>query len=47
MVEGAVPGAEGGWVLVKDAAKRKAPEGVPFPAALREAAAAAPSETGA
>jgi large subunit ribosomal protein L3 len=47
MIAGAVPGAEGGWVLVKDAAKRKAPEGVPFPAALRDAAAAAPSETGA
>jgi large subunit ribosomal protein L3 len=38
MIEGAVPGAEGGWVLVKDAAKRKIPEGVPYPAALRQAA---------
>ena len=35
MVRGAVPGSEGGWVLVRDAVKRKAPEGLPFPAALR------------
>jgi large subunit ribosomal protein L3 len=41
MVEGAVPGAEGGYVLVKDAVKRKAPKGLPFPAALRNAAAPA------
>ena len=41
MVEGAVPGAEGGYVLVKDAAKRKPPKGLPFPAALRSAAPAA------
>jgi large subunit ribosomal protein L3 len=40
MVRGAVPGAEGGFVMVKDAAKRKAPKGVPFPAALRQAASA-------
>ena len=35
MVRGAVPGSEGGWVLVRDAVKRKAPDGLPFPAALR------------
>jgi large subunit ribosomal protein L3 len=35
MIKGAVPGSEGGWVLIKDAVKRKAPEGLPFPAALR------------
>jgi len=35
MVKGAVPGSEGGWVLIKDAVKRKAPEGLPFPAALK------------
>jgi large subunit ribosomal protein L3 len=49
MVEGAVPGAEGGWVLIKDAAKRKAPKDLPFPAALRQAPAAdavAPAEAG-
>jgi large subunit ribosomal protein L3 len=46
MIEGAVPGFEGGYVLVKDAAKRKPPKGLPFPAALRAAAPAgeAPGE---
>ena len=43
MVKGAVPGSKGGYVLVKDAAKRKAPDGLPFPAALRGGATAAPS----
>ena len=36
MIKGSVPGSAGGWVLVKDAVKRKAPDGLPFPAALRE-----------
>jgi large subunit ribosomal protein L3 len=40
LVKGSVPGAEGSWVLVKDAVKRKLPEGVPFPAALKVAAEA-------
>src|SRR6516165_2642076 len=35
MIKGSVPGSAGGYVLVKDASKRKAPEGLPFPAALR------------
>ena len=35
LVKGAVPGARGGWVLVRDAVKRKLPEGVPFPGSLR------------
>jgi large subunit ribosomal protein L3 len=43
MIEGAVPGAEGGWVLIQDAAKRPAPKGLPFPAALA-GAATAPAE---
>jgi large subunit ribosomal protein L3 len=37
MIKGAVPGSKGGWVLIKDATKRKAPDGLPFPAALRGA----------
>ena len=41
MLKGAVPGSKGGYVLVKDAVKRKAPDGLPFPAAVREASAAA------
>lgn len=36
MIKGSVPGSRGGLVFVKDAVKRKAPEGLPFPAALRE-----------
>jgi large subunit ribosomal protein L3 len=37
MIKGSVPGSPGGYVRVKDATKRKAPEGLPFPAALRGA----------
>ena len=44
MVKGSVPGSERGWVLVKDAVKRKVPDGLPFPAALRGDHAAAPAE---
>ncbi|MGA8757756.1 MAG: 50S ribosomal protein L3 [Stellaceae bacterium] len=40
MLRGAVPGAKGGFVLVKDAVKRKMPDGLPFPAAVRTAVAA-------
>ncbi len=36
-VKGAVPGAEGGWVEVRDAAKTKLPENAPRPAATRQA----------
>ena len=39
MIRGAVPGHEGSYVLVRDAVKRKAPKELPFPAALRGAAA--------
>jgi large subunit ribosomal protein L3 len=42
-VRGAVPGAPESFVMVKDAAKRKAPKDLPFPAALR-GGAAAPAE---
>ncbi|CAA7627046.1 50S ribosomal protein L3 [Magnetospirillum sp. SS-4] len=43
LVKGSVPGHEGSWVLVRDAVKRKLPDGVPFPAGIKAAAAAAPS----
>ena len=33
-VEGAVPGSRGGFVLLSDAIKRKAPDDLPFPAAI-------------
>jgi len=36
LVKGAVPGAKQGWVLINDAVKRPAPEGVPLPAGLRQ-----------
>ena len=47
LVLGAVPGCEGGFVTIKDAVKRKAPENLPFPAAIKAAAAPAeaPAET--
>jgi large subunit ribosomal protein L3 len=35
MLRGAVPGAKGGYVLIRDAVKRPRAEGVPFPAAVR------------
>jgi large subunit ribosomal protein L3 len=47
LVQGCVPGSEGGYVLVSDAKKKKAPKDLPFPAALKGAkaeAAAAPAE---
>jgi large subunit ribosomal protein L3 len=40
MLKGSVPGSAGGWVLVRDAVKRKAPGDLPFPAALRSDAVA-------
>ena len=43
MIKGAVPGSKGGWVTVKDAVKKKMPDGVPFPAALKSAATEAPA----
>ena len=46
MVRGAVPGAKGGWVTVRDAVKKKAPEGVPMPAAVRGDGADAPQADG-
>ncbi len=41
LIRGAVPGAKGSWVLIRDAVKSTVPEDAPFPAALRGAAAAA------
>ena len=42
MIKGAVPGARGGFVLVRDAVKRPAPADLPYPAAL--AAEATPGD---
>jgi large subunit ribosomal protein L3 len=38
MIRGAVPGAKGGWVLLRDAVKRALPEAAPKPGAFRNAA---------
>jgi large subunit ribosomal protein L3 len=45
LVEGAVPGVKGGWILVRDAVKKKLPDGVPMPGKfkLAEAASQAPA----
>ena len=40
MVKGAVPGSKGGFLMVRDAVKRPAPEGAPYPASLRGGAEA-------
>ncbi len=40
LVKGAVPGAKQGWVLINDAVKKPAPEGVPLPAGFRTEAKA-------
>jgi large subunit ribosomal protein L3 len=37
MIRGAVPGAKGGWVLLRDAVKRSLPEAAPKPGAFRRA----------
>ena len=47
LVEGAVPGVAGGWIYVRDAAKRKLPADVPMPGRFRtggsDGASAAPA----
>ena len=39
-LKGAVPGSEGSWLRIRDAVKKKAPEGLPFPAGIKAAPAA-------
>jgi large subunit ribosomal protein L3 len=36
MIRGAVPGAKGGWVLLRDAVKRSLPDAAPKPGAFRK-----------
>jgi len=43
LVKGAIPGAKGGYVLVRDAVKRARHADAPFPAGLASAALAAPA----
>lgn len=49
MIRGAVPGSKGGWVLIRDAVKRKLPDDAPKPGAFKArangaSAAETPSE---
>src|SRR5438034_1923699 len=41
LVEGAVPGSKGGWIMVRDAVKKNLPKEAPKPGAFRPAAAEA------
>src|SRR5258708_38560403 len=41
LVEGAVPGAKGGWITVRDAVKKALPKDVPQPGKFRVAGGAA------
>jgi large subunit ribosomal protein L3 len=41
LLKGAVPGSKGGWVLVRDATKRKPGKDVPMPGAFKKAGEAA------
>jgi large subunit ribosomal protein L3 len=43
-IKGAVPGAEGSYVKIRDAVKKAAPAGLPFPGAIKKAASAAAEE---
>jgi len=44
LVEGAVPGVNGGWIMVRDAVKKKLPAGVPMPGKFKLGEAAASAE---
>lgn len=46
MLRGAVPGAKGGWVLLRDAVKRAVPDDVPKPGAIRNGGGAASKAEG-
>ena len=49
LVQGAVPGSKGGWILIKDAVKKARPAEAPLPGAIRGAeapAAEAPAAEG-
>jgi large subunit ribosomal protein L3 len=44
LVEGAVPGAKGGWIVLRDAVKKALPKEAPKPGKFRTADTAATSE---
>jgi large subunit ribosomal protein L3 len=41
MIQGSVPGAKGGWLMIKDAVKRPAPKGIQTPGSFKPAEAVA------
>jgi large subunit ribosomal protein L3 len=45
LVEGAVPGVKGGWITVRDAVKKKLPDGAPKPGKFKLADAAPSAKT--
>ena len=47
MVRGAVPGAKGGWVLLRDAVKKALPDDAPLPGSFRGGDGGAKAEAGA
>jgi large subunit ribosomal protein L3 len=47
MVKGAVPGAKGSWVMIRDAVKHPLPKDAPKPGAVRKSGAAQPAAGGA
>jgi large subunit ribosomal protein L3 len=46
MIEGAVPGAKGGWLQIRDAVKKPAPKGIATPGSFKPAAAQAEATGG-
>ena len=46
LVKGSVPGPKSGWVMITDAIKRSAPEGVPLPAGIKQANVIPKTEAG-
>jgi large subunit ribosomal protein L3 len=47
LVEGAVPGAKGGWITLRDAVKKKLPKDLPVPGKFRLAEEASAPAAGA
>ena len=44
MIKGAVPGAKGGWVTLKDAVKKKLPDNIPYPTSSEQVVKSKPSD---
>jgi hypothetical protein len=44
-IKGCVPGYDNSWVTIRDAVKKKQPEGLPFPAGLKQTSRRADEQT--